>query len=127
MLEEIYRGGCVDSTFQWITVLFMALAQKDVSKFLTGNYYLKFPHYTFKFLFNIKQSIFKGPLSTYTVHFLQHLREFFSITFNLDNPKTDEDDDDNENENSNKKLPGATKVLLTCVGIGYTNMGKKTI
>lgn len=36
LLEEIYRGGCVDSSFQWITTLFMALAQKDVSKFLTG-------------------------------------------------------------------------------------------
>lgn len=41
LLEEIYRGGCVDSSFQWITALFMALSAKDVSKFLTGNYYLK--------------------------------------------------------------------------------------
>lgn len=36
LLEEIYRGGCVDSSFQWITALFMALGAKDVSKFLTG-------------------------------------------------------------------------------------------
>lgn len=36
LLEEIYRGGCVDSSLQWISALFMALAQKDVSKFLTG-------------------------------------------------------------------------------------------
>lgn len=36
LLEEIYRGGCVDSTYQWLTTLYMALAQKDVSKFLTG-------------------------------------------------------------------------------------------
>jgi RNA 3'-terminal phosphate cyclase-like protein len=36
LLEEIYRGGNVDSTFQWLVPLYMALAQKDVSKFLTG-------------------------------------------------------------------------------------------
>lgn len=36
LLEEVYRGGCVDSSFQWIAALFMALAQKDVSKYLTG-------------------------------------------------------------------------------------------
>ena len=38
LLEEIYRGGCVDSSFQWHTALFMALAQKDVSKYLTGEF-----------------------------------------------------------------------------------------
>lgn len=36
LLEEIYRGGCVDSSFQWMVSLFMALGQKDVSKYLTG-------------------------------------------------------------------------------------------
>lgn len=36
LLEEVYRGGCVDSSFQWITALFMSLGQKDVSKFMTG-------------------------------------------------------------------------------------------
>lgn len=41
LLEEIYRGGCVDSSFQWITALFMALGQKDVSKFLTGKFLFK--------------------------------------------------------------------------------------
>lgn len=98
LLEEIYRGGCVDSTFQWLTVLYMALGQKNISKFLTG------------------------PLSNYTIHFLQHLHEFFAITFKLDNPKPEDyggvDEDD--------VLPGANKVLLTCIGVGYTNMNKRT-
>lgn len=94
LLDEIYRGGCVDSTFQWLTILFMALGQKDVSKYLTG------------------------PLSDYSVHFLQHLRDFFAITFKLENPEQDDEDD---------ALPGAQKVLMTCVGIGYTNINKRVI
>lgn len=92
ILDEIYRGGCCDSAYQWLVTLFMALGAKHVSKFLTG------------------------PLSTYTVHFLQHLRDFFSITFKLENPEVDDDDD---------ALPGAQKVLMTCVGIGYTNISKR--
>ena len=36
LLEEIYRGGCVDSSNQHLVLLFMALGQKDVSKVLLG-------------------------------------------------------------------------------------------
>jgi len=36
LLEEIYRGGCVDSTFQNQAMLYMALGQKDISKYRTG-------------------------------------------------------------------------------------------
>ncbi|XP_054730729.1 probable RNA 3'-terminal phosphate cyclase-like protein [Anastrepha obliqua] len=92
LLDEIYRGGCCDSSYQWLVTLFMALSQKNVSKFLTG------------------------PLSTYTIHFLQNLRDFFSITFKLENPESDDQDD---------AMPGAQKVLMTCVGIGYTNISKR--
>lgn len=60
-----------------------------------------------------------GPLSTYTVHFLQHLRDFFSVTFKLENPDADDDDEDD--------VRGAQKVLLTCVGIGYTNISKRVL
>lgn len=96
LLEEIYRGGCVDSTFQWMVTLFMALGQQNVAKYLTG------------------------PLSQYTIRFLQHLREFFNVTFKLENPQQEEDaDEDDEYE-------GANKVLMTCIGIGYTNINKRT-
>lgn len=37
LIEEIYSGGCVDSSYQWLVVLFMALSQKDVSTFSTGD------------------------------------------------------------------------------------------
>lgn len=93
LLYEIYRGGCVDSTFQWLAALYMALGQKDVSKYLTG------------------------PFSNYTVHFLQHLREFFSVTFKLEDEVAENDDD----------VTGSSKVQMTCVGIGYTNINKRML
>ncbi|GAB0090259.1 Probable RNA 3'-terminal phosphate cyclase-like protein [Sergentomyia squamirostris] len=98
LLEEIYRGGCCDSTFQWLVVLYMALGQKNVTKFLTG------------------------PLSTYTIHFLQHLMEFFSIKFKLEN--FTEKDGSDEDEEAPATAP---KILLTCMGIGYSNINKRII
>lgn len=93
LLEEIYRGGCIDSSFQWLVILYMALGQKNVAKFLSG------------------------PLSQYSIRFLQHLREFFNVTFKLENPQTEDDDEEVE---------GANKVLMTCIGIGYSNINKRT-
>lgn len=57
----------------------------------------------------------------YTIHFLQHLREFFNVTFKLDNPESAEEDNDDADG-----LAGANKVLMACVGIGYINMNKRT-
>ena len=95
LLDEIYRGGCCDSTFQWLICLFMALGQKNVSKFLSG------------------------PLSQYTISFLQLLREFFGVTFKLENYKDEILEEENEEE------AGSTKVMMTCVGIGYSNISKR--
>ena len=36
LLDEIYRNGCVDSPFQRMAALFMALGKKDVSKITVG-------------------------------------------------------------------------------------------
>jgi RNA 3'-terminal phosphate cyclase-like protein len=36
LLEEIYRGGCVDSSNQYLAFVFMVLNQKDVSRVLSG-------------------------------------------------------------------------------------------
>nr|CAG4645520.1 EOG090X05X4 [Lynceus sp. MCZ IZ 141354] len=92
LLEEVYRGGCVDSTNQSLAVLFMALGQKNVSKMQTG------------------------PLSTYTIEFLRHLRDFFGIMFKIETQQTEDEE----------LRTGADKVLLTCVGVGYTNLSKIT-
>lgn len=70
--------------------------------------------------------IFTGPITVYTIHFLQHLREFFNMTFKLDNPQAAEDEDAEGTGDLGDNLPGANKVLLACVGIGYVNMNKRT-
>ncbi|XP_055626334.1 probable RNA 3'-terminal phosphate cyclase-like protein [Toxorhynchites rutilus septentrionalis] len=100
LLDEIYRGGCVDSAFQWLVALFMALGQKDVSKCLIG------------------------PLSQYTIYFLQHLREFFGITFKLENAAVANGEEDEQDDD---EMTGSNKVMMTCVGIGYSNYSKKVI
>ncbi|XP_076867427.1 RNA 3'-terminal phosphate cyclase-like protein [Brachyhypopomus gauderio] len=68
LLEEIYRGGCVDSTNQSLALLYMTLGQQDVSKTLLG------------------------PLSPYTIEFLRHIRDFFQIMFKIEPQKPDEDE-----------------------------------
>uniref|UniRef100_A0A8C2G000 RNA terminal phosphate cyclase-like 1 n=1 Tax=Cyprinus carpio TaxID=7962 RepID=A0A8C2G000_CYPCA len=89
LLEEVYRGGCVDSTNQSLSLLYMTLGQQDVSKTLLG------------------------PLSPYTVEFLRHIRDFFQIMFKIEQQKPGEDEQ-----------KGGEKVLMTCVGAGYSNINK---
>ncbi|KAJ8915742.1 hypothetical protein NQ315_004554 [Exocentrus adspersus] len=93
LLYEIYLGGVTDSTSQSLAILCMALGQKDVSKMITG------------------------PLTEYSIWFLRHLKEFFGVTFKLENHLSDE-----ECEGT-----GSDKVSLTCVGIGCSNISKRTI
>ncbi|NP_001079592.1 RNA terminal phosphate cyclase-like 1 L homeolog [Xenopus laevis] len=87
LLEEIYRGGCVDSVNQSLVLLLMTLGQQDVSKVLLG------------------------PLSPYTIQFLRHLRSYFQIMFKMESKTFEEQ-------------KGAEKVLLTCVGAGFSNLSK---
>lgn len=96
LLDEIYRGGCCDSTFQWLVCLYMTLGQKNVSKFVTG------------------------PLSQYTINFLQLIREFLGVTFKLEDFKDEEADEDEVDQSSNK-------VIMTCVGIGYSNIARRNL
>jgi len=100
LMEEIFRGGCCDSLSQGLNVILMGLTPPDVSKSVMG------------------------PLSPYTVQCLRHVRDFMDLTFKLETYNSKEDDMGDEEED-NLKL-GADKVMLTCVGTGYTNMNKKT-
>ncbi|CAH1254611.1 RCL1 [Branchiostoma lanceolatum] len=93
LLEEIYRGGCVDSVNQSIALLFMALGDQDVSKAVLG------------------------PLTPYTIQFLRHLQDFFKVIFKIETLKADDD---------TELCTGADKIQLTCIGVGYTNLSKKT-
>ena len=58
-----------------------------------------------------------GPLSPYTVNCLRHVRDLMDLTFKLETHANPDEED--------LKL-GADKVMLTCVGVGYTNLNKKT-
>ena len=65
-----------------------------------------------------------GPLSNYTVHFLRHLKDFFQTVFKLE---TFLDDPSQQQSPDGEELKmGAEKVVATCVGIGYTNLAKRT-
>lgn len=68
-------------------------------------------------------------MSMYTINFLQHLREFFNMTFKLDNPQAPDEEakpEGAETADTGDHLPGANKVLMACIGIGYVNMNKRT-
>ncbi|XP_062985351.1 RNA 3'-terminal phosphate cyclase-like protein [Elgaria multicarinata webbii] len=88
LLEEIHRGGCVDSTNQSLVLLLMTLGQRDVSKVLLG------------------------PLSPYTIEFLRHLRSYFQVMFKI------------ETKSFEEERKGGDKVLMTCVGVGFSNLSK---
>lgn len=83
IFEEIQRGGCVDSICQSLAITMMAFNQKDVSKMKMG------------------------ALTTYTIHYLRHLKEFCGLTFQL----------------SSETYP---EITVTCQGIGYKNLSRPT-
>ena len=56
-----------------------------------------------------------GPLSPYSVSYLRHLRDAFQVKFKLDNVP-----------NEDELKTGAEKVSLACVGVGFTNLSKRT-
>ncbi|XP_015590069.1 RNA 3'-terminal phosphate cyclase-like protein [Cephus cinctus] len=93
LLDEIHRNGCVDSPFQSMAALFMALGKKDVSK------------------------ITVGPLTQTMIQFLRDLRDFFGTVFKIEHVKEEEDD----------TLTTQEQILLTCVGIGYTNISRRVL
>ncbi|CAK9830050.1 Probable RNA 3'-terminal phosphate cyclase-like protein [Anthophora retusa] len=89
LIDEIYRNGCVDSPFQSMVAMFMALGNKDVSKIITG------------------------PLTPSMIQFLRDLKDFFGIVFKIEKLREDDEILD--------------QVVLTCIGVGYTNRGKRTL
>ncbi|XP_061182618.1 RNA 3'-terminal phosphate cyclase-like protein [Saccostrea echinata] len=91
LLEEIYKGGCVDSTNQSMTALFMVLGQQNVSKVQTGS------------------------LTPYTIQFLRHIYDFFDVMFKVEPQQIPEEEE---------LRMGGEKLLMTCVGVGYSNVSK---
>ncbi len=60
LLTEIEKGGCVDSTCQWLAALFAAIGPEDVGK------------------------IRVGPLTEYTIQYLRDIKTFLNVTFNIE-------------------------------------------
>jgi len=58
-----------------------------------------------------------GPLSPYTVQYLKHIKDFLDVMFKLETKANTEEEE---------LLLGADKVLMTCVGTGYSNISKRT-
>lgn len=130
LMEEIYRGGVVDSANQWLIILFMALSRRDVSKVIVGD------------------------LNDYAINFLRHLDDFFHIKFKIQYHRPDDDDSDSSDEEKEKKKKddeegeekeaeeqnkeeeedttkpiGANnpRVLLACAGLGYANVHRQVL
>eukprot|EP01126_Amoeba_proteus_P035862 TRINITY_DN3628_c0_g1_i4.p1 TRINITY_DN3628_c0_g1~~TRINITY_DN3628_c0_g1_i4.p1 ORF type:complete len:156 (-),score=13.53 TRINITY_DN3628_c0_g1_i4:122-589(-) len=82
LFNEILRGGCVDTSNQSFFIVFMALGPEDVSRLRIGK------------------------LSSYTIEFLRHVKQFFGVTFQI-------------SPDSETKT-----VLLTCVGCSFANLGR---
>ena len=51
------------------------------------------------------------------IKYLQHIRDFFQVMFKVDPQTVSEEEED-------MKL-GGEKLLLTCVGVGYSNLSKR--
>jgi len=81
-LHEILQGGCVDTANQSFFLLLMVLGQEDVSKIRIGK------------------------LSPYTIAYLQHIKEFFNVTFNI------------------VPDPETKTIILSCLGCGFQNLAR---
>ncbi|XP_015779318.1 PREDICTED: RNA 3'-terminal phosphate cyclase-like protein [Acropora digitifera] len=55
------------------------------------------------------------------IQFLRHLKEFFGVMFKIQAQKSEDDDDDD------RKTGAESKVLLSCVGVCYTNINKTMV
>ncbi|CAH1400134.1 unnamed protein product [Nezara viridula] len=69
LMEEISRGGLVDSSFQGLALIYMAFGQKDVSQMLFG------------------------PLSIYGIEMMRHIIAFLNVMFKLE-PYFEEDENE---------------------------------
>jgi len=120
--DEISRMGVIDTHFQPLAVLYMMLTEQDVS------------------------SILLGPLTEQCITMLRLIKQFFNITFKVEeetfddeadldddapapemNSMDDGSDEDSENESdSEEDVPDIPrKVQLSCVGVGYSNMVRR--
>ncbi|KAL7422546.1 hypothetical protein Q5752_003194 [Cryptotrichosporon argae] len=121
LLEEISRGGCVDGKHQWLVLLLMVLGKEDVGRCRMGD------------------------LTAHSIQFLRDLNAFFNVRFKIvpfasvsaaslamkvaaaapgDDGADAEEEEDVAAHGDEGKREGTGEVLVTCVGIGYSNVNK---
>ena len=54
------------------------------------------------------------------------MRDFFQVMFKMESQQSNQDDDAAEDGVEGQRV-GGDKVLLTCVGVGFTNLSKTTL
>lgn len=116
LLEEIYRGGCIDSSHQSLVLLLMILGPEEVARVKTG------------------------PLTPYTIQSLRLYKQIFGVEFNI-RPTTMnygnkqdgnngfdslmEDDYEEEDDALTVEEKKDKTVLLSCLGTGFRNFSRK--
>lgn len=100
LLHEVYRGGCVDSTHQSLVLLYMALGQMDISK------------------------VMMGALTPYTIQFMRHMKDFFNMMYKIDKVRRKPSDVEND---ADRAIGSDEKYIITCMGVGFTNLNKTSI
>lgn len=95
LLNDIYRGGTINSNSQGLIATLMTFTNRDLSK------------------------VIFGPLTPYTIQLFNHIHQFTGLKFKLDV------DEKEEKQSGGKKLQkGSKKIIAACVGIGYSNLSK---
>ena len=97
LLQEVYRGGCVDATHQSLALVYMALGQMDISKVMFGS------------------------LTPYTIQMMRHLKDFFNVMYKIDKVRAATLNEDYSGHGSDQKY------ILTCMGVGFTNLNKTSL
>ncbi len=122
LLEEVAGGGCVDSDHGHEALLFAALSDSEVSRVRLGR------------------------MSESCIHLLRDLRDFFGVVFKIrveEGAPEYEDSEDEESESSEdedataegdggenakqrkKKKAKGRGIVLSCVGIGQSNVARQ--
>lgn len=64
--------------------------------------------------------VMMGTLTPYTVQFMRHMKDFFNLMYKIDKVR--------QNPNSEDRAQGSEqKYIVTCMGVGFTNLNKTSI
>ena len=107
LLAEISKGGLVDSSHQWLVVLFMALsADYKVSKAMLGS-----------------------TLAPYTILCMQAIRDFLGVKFKISSVIESEKltiDGETEDDTPTTTMSKSENIKLECIGANLINGARRT-